>query len=570
MRRGELRVTGADCIADSIVAHGLSDVFVYPGGTIAPILDALRLRGVRNFCARHEQGAGYAALARARLTQDAQIVMVTSGPGVTNLMTVIADAYFDSTPLVVLTGQVGTGDLRRSPSLRQRGFQEVDSVSMAQPVTKAQFQPMSPEEIPDIMAGAFMEAESGRPGPVLVDLPMDVQRGEVIGHAEIVDHSVSEPPFAEQNTIDTIARWLSESQRPVIIAGQGVHISRAHGVLRRIAAINGGIPVSQSLLGLGSVPTESPLSLGFHGHTGNQCASKAIYEADLLISVGSRLDVRQTGSQVDEFVPGGRVVRIDLDPIELANARVRSDLNVIADARMALESLAERLDALVFPDWTQWRERVADWKSRYALEYSRRDILKPQEVVMGANALTAGREVVVTTGVGAHQQWVARHFDFDFPLRILLTSGGHGAMGFDLPTAIGAQATYPECLVLCFAGDGSFQMNVQELATIAEYDLPVKIIVLDNHRLGMVSQFQNFNWGCDPTCGDKWNPDFAEVARAYGIRAATLETADSIVSTFTEAINHNGPYLVHAVVDSFEDVTPMLLAGQNMAEMWEA
>lgn len=563
-------MTGADAIAEEIVRRGIDEVFVYPGGTIAPTLEALRQRGITLFTARHEQGAGYAALAKARLTGRAQVVMVTSGPGVTNVLTSVADGYFDSTPLIVLSGQVGTADLRRDAALRQRGFQEVDAVSLARPISKAQLQPMSPDEAPDAVAHAFNEAESDRPGPVLLDLPMDVQRGEIVGAEARTAGTAVPAPAPDSQAVKLLAEWLQEASRPVIAAGQGVLLARAHERLREFASLGGGMPVTQSLLGLGAFPTSSPLALGFHGHTGNQAAGRAIHEADLVIALGTRLDVRQTGSRVDDFAPSGRVVRVDLDPVELGSPRVRADLAIRGDVRSVLGDVIERAGRLELPDWSAWRSRIEEWKNTFALEFARGGLLKPQAVIEAANELSAGREVTVTTGVGSHQQWAARHFDYDFPSRILLTSGGHGAMGYDLPSAIGAQVTNPDRLVICFAGDGSIQMNLQELATVVEYRLPVSIVVLDNRRLAMVSQFQNLNWGCDPTCGGKWNPDFAAVARAFGIEAATARTDSEVREALSAAFASDAPFLLHALVDPAEDVLPLLLPDQLMSEMWGA
>jgi acetolactate synthase-1/2/3 large subunit len=493
--------------------------------------------------------------------------MVTSGPGVTNVVTPVADAYFDSTPLVVLTGQVGTGDMRFDLPVRQRGFQEIDTMALLAPITKARFLPMAASDLPQVMADAFRLAAEGRPGPVLVDLPMNVQRAELPSAPALAE----EPPRAglsvDPAAISQLAEWLAAAERPVVIAGQGVLLARATAELRSLIE-GAGIPTSQSLLGLGAFPTTSPLALGFHGHTGNQYAGKAIYNADLLIAVGSRLDVRQTGSMVREFVPNGRIVRIDLDPAELANSRVRVDLSINADAREALAGLNARLSGVALPDWAPWRDRIAGWKREHPLSYADGGLLKPQYVIDAANRLTAGQPLTVVTGVGAHQQWTARHFDFDAPERSWLTSGGHGAMGYDLPSAIGATLARPGVPALCFVGDGSFQMNIQELATIAEHQLPVKIFVLDNHRLGIVSHFQNLNWGCDPTCGDKWNPDFALVAASYGIPSATASTSDKVDAALRAAFATPGPFLVNFIVDPAEDVSPMLLANQTMDAMW--
>jgi len=563
-------VLGSDAIVEAFQHHGVSRIFIFPGGTIAPVLDSATRRGVEIYCARHEQGAGYAALATARLSGRPQVVMVTSGPGVTNIITVVADAYFDSTPLIVLTGQVGTGDMLGNLPLRQRGFQEVDTIALLRPVTKAQFLPKKPADLPGMMEQAFEVAASGRPGPVVVDLPMNVQRGEVGEIPGSDEHPARDGKSlhgVNPAQIRQVLEWLESSRKPVILAGQGVLIARAQRELRALAE-HGQIPVTQSLLGLGAFPTASPLALGFHGHTGNQYAGRALHEADLILVVGSRLDVRQTGSRFDDFGSGGRVVRIDLDLAELEHSRIRSDLNLHADARSALAALNAGLAGRALPDWSKWRERIDRWRKEFPLNYDMDGALKPQFVIETANRLSGGRSVICVSGVGSHQQWVARHFDFDYPTRIWLTSGGHGAMGFDLPVAIGSQLACPEAQVLCFVGDGSLQINIQELAAVAENKLPVKIIVLDNRRLGIVSQFQKFNWKSDPACGGKWNPDFAAIAIAYGITGITVGSVSEVEPALQKAFIEPGPVLVHCLVDPLEDVVPMLMAGQTMDKMW--
>jgi acetolactate synthase-1/2/3 large subunit len=563
-------VLGSDAIVEAFQHHGVSRIFIFPGGTIAPVLDSATRRGVEIYCARHEQGAGYAALATARLSGRPQVVMVTSGPGVTNLITSVADAYFDSTPLIVLTGQVGTGDMIGNLPLRQRGFQEVDTIALLRPVTKAQFLPKKPADLPDMMESAFEVAASGRPGPVVVDLPMNVQRGEVgeiSGSGEHLPRDGKSLHQVDPAQIKQVLEWLESSRKPVILAGQGVLIARAQRELR-ILAEHCRIPVTQSLLGLGAFPTASPLALGFHGHTGNQYAGRALHEADLILVVGSRLDVRQTGSRFDDFGSGGRVVRIDLDLAELEHSRIRSDLNLHADARSALAALNAGLAGRAMPDWSKWRDRIDRWRKEFPLNYDMNGALKPQFVIETANRLTGDRPVICVSGVGSHQQWVARHFDFDYPTRIWLTSGGHGAMGFDLPVAIGSQLACPEAQVLCFVGDGSLQINIQELAAVAENKLPVKIIVLDNRRLGIVSQFQKFNWKSDPACGEKWNPDFAAIAAAYGITGLTVRSVSEVEPALKKAFVEPGPVLIHCLVDPLEDVVPMLMAGQTMDKMW--
>jgi acetolactate synthase-1/2/3 large subunit len=565
-RTADRVMLGADAIAEAFVRHGIERVHVFPGGTIAPIFESALARGIDIFTARHEQGAGYAAVAAARLRGRPEVAMVTSGPGVTNLVTPVADAYFDSTPLVVITGQVGTGDMRGDRAIRQRGFQEVDTMALMRPITKAQLQPLHPGEVLEAIERAFRESAEARPGPVLVDLPMNVQRGELVWEPPPA-LSRDAPPELDAELLDAAVDRLLAARRPVILAGQGVLLARAHEELRRLA-IEREIPVSQSLLGLGAFPTDHPLALGYHGHTGNQYAGRAIHEADLVLVLGSRLDVRQTGSLPDQFAPAAEIVRVELEQGELDDSRVRTDVALLGDVRQALRGMLDRLDGRPGPDLGEWHERIADWRREFALEWETGGPLKPQPIVEAANRLTAGKEVVCVTGVGSHQHWVARHFDLDFPSRPLLTSGGHGAMGYDLPTAVGAQLARPDATVLCFVGDGSLQINIQELASVVERKLPVKIVVLDNHRLGIVSQFQLQNWENDPTCGRKWNPDFAAVARSYGIPSWTIERDAQIEDALTQAFATQGPALVHCLIDPEEDVVPMLLAGQTMDRMW--
>lgn len=560
-------LSGAQIVVSLLQAHGIQRLYVYPGGTIAPILDVGVARGLDIYCARHEQGAGYAALAAARISGRPQVVMVTSGPGVTNLVTCVADAFFDSTPLVVITGQVGTADLARAASLRQRGFQEVDSVALLKPLTKAQFLPKKTADLPQVLCEAFQIAASDRPGPVLIDLPMDVQRSQ--SDVAQLPHARSLPvaPHPQPNEIQQAVAALCAAQRPLVIAGQGVLLARAQVALRALLE-RAPMPVSHSLLGLGALPSAAPLALGFHGHTGNQAAGIAIQEADYLLVIGSRLDVRQTGTRVAEFAQQARIVRIEMDSSEIEHARVRVDQTLRGDVGAVLRTLNAALAGERLPDWSAWHQRIATLKQHHALKWDSDARLKPQQIIDTVARQTAGEAVDVVSGVGSHQQWVARHFDFDFPKRRWLTSGGHGAMGYDLPTAIGAQVWDWQRRVLCFVGDGSLQMNIQELAALAEHKLPVKIIVLDNHRLGIVSQFQNLNWNADPTCGNKWNPDFAQIAQAYGIVGLKLDNPSDCERQVQKLLALPGPALLHCIIDEAEDVVPMLLANQTLDRMW--
>jgi acetolactate synthase-1/2/3 large subunit len=550
-----------------MAANGIKRIHIFPGGTIGPVLDIVHDWNIEIFTTRHEQAAGYAALGTAKLTGEPQVVMVTSGPGVTNVLTPVADAYFDSIPLVVLTGQVATSDMKSKLPVRQRGFQEVDTVALFKPITKAQFLPKHSSELAEVMNDAFRIAKTGRPGPVVVDLPMDVQKEPVDVIPDFQSYTKQNLLIPDVSTINKIIDLLCLSKKPLIICGNGVLISRSYEELREF--INKTkINTSSSLLGLGGLPTNSEFSLGYHGHTGSRYANLAIHESDLLLVLGSRLDVRQTGSVTKEFAPNAKVIHIDLDLAELEHARVHTELQIHADIKKTLQIINDKLQNIKLPDWSEWNEQIKQWKSEYRLSYDSKKVLKPQYIIETANKLTEGIPLVCVTGVGQHQQWTARHFDFDFPTRILLTSGGHGAMGFDLPVSIGAQLNELDKLVLCFVGDGSLQINIQELATIANYNLPIKIIVLDNQRFGIVSQFQNITWGKDPSCGNLKNPDFSAIAKAYGIFTETVSTANEIESKLERIFSHNGPALLHCNVDPSEDVIPMLLGGQTMDKMW--
>ena len=443
------QLLGSHVIVSCMAANGIKRIHIFPGGTIGPVLDIVHDWNIEIFTTRHEQAAGYAALGTAKLTGEPQVVMVTSGPGVTNVLTPVADAYFDSIPLVVLTGQVATSDMKSNLPVRQRGFQEVDTVALFKPITKAQFLPKHSSELAEVMNDAFRIAKTGRPGPVVVDLPMDVQKEPVDVIPDFQSYTKQNLLIPDVSTINKIIDLLCLSKKPLIICGNGVLISRSCEELREF--INKTkINTSSSLLGLGGLPTNSEFSLGYHGHTGSRYANLAIHESDLLLVLGSRLDVRQTGSVTKEFAPNAKVIHIDLDLAELKHARVHTELQIHADIKKTLQIINDKLQNIKLPDWSEWNEQIKQWKSEYRLSYDSKKVLKPQYIIETANKLTEGVPLVCVTGVGQHQQWTARHFDFDFPTRILLTSGGHGAMGFDLTVSIGAQLNELDKIVLCF------------------------------------------------------------------------------------------------------------------------
>ena len=560
---------GADLVLEAFLRHQVKHVFIFPGGTIAPILDRIEKRSsIEIVCPRTEQGAGYAALGYARMTGETAVFMVTSGPGVTNAVTPVADAYYDNIPLVVITGQVGTGDMRGDLPVRQRGFQEVDTIDLMRPIAKAVFQVRDVRDLSDVMEQAFFLAGSGRPGPVVVDLPMNVQRGAidpaacrpVVKRTEVV-------PFVPADKIETLAQWISAAERPVILAGGGVIACGAHQELRALAD-KYRIPVTMSMPGMGAYPSAAALSLGLCGYAGSQYANMAMYKCDLLIGIGTTFHLRQTGSLPAKTVEKGRIARIDLDINELRHSRVPLDMDIHADAKAVMASLDRALQKLPAPHPTAWLEQIASWKSAYPLRTGKPSPLpKPQHVIEAANNAVRGKKVIVTTGVGQHQVWVPRHFDFDAPERVLLTSSGHGTMGFDLPAAIGAKIAEPGACVICFVGDGSLQMNIQELATIVERGIDIKIVVLDNHALSIVAQFQRQNWKSHPSTGDKYNPDFAAIAQAYGIAAVSIASTEGMADKLRFALNCKGPVLIHCQVDPKEELLPMLLGGHTLDDM---
>lgn len=557
---------GADLVLDAFLRHQVKHVFIFPGGTIAPILDRIEKRSqIEIVCPRTEQGAGYAALAYARLTGETGVFMVTSGPGVTNAVTPVADAYYDNIPLVVITGQVGTGDMKGDLPIKQRGFQEVDTVALMKPVAKAAFLVKDPRELPDILEQAFFLAREGRQGPVIVDLPMNVQRG-ICNDAAPAARRTEVVPFVPAEKIEMLAQWIAEAERPVILAGGGVIASAALTELR-VLADKYDIPVTMSMPGMGAYPSDAPLSLGMCGYAGSQFANLAMHRADLLIGIGTTFHLRQTGSLPAKTVAQGRVARIDLDVNELNHSRVPLDLSIHADAKAALAALDRALAKHKVGDHAPWLAQIAGWKREHRLMPGKPGKLpKPQAVIEAVNAAITG-PVIVTTGVGQHQCWVPRHFTFDAPRRTLLTSSGHGTMGYDLPAAIGAKIANPEAMVVCFVGDGSLQMNIQELATVTERGLDLKIVVLDNHALSIVAQFQRQNWKSHPSTGDKYNPDFAAIAAAYGIASVSIDTVTGLHEKIAQAINRPGAVLIHCHVDPEEDLLPMLLGGQSLDAM---
>ncbi len=565
------QVSGAELIISKFLENKTKIVFIFPGGTIAPLLDIIEKRTkITIFCPKNEQGAGYAALAYAKLTKKPSIFMVTSGPGATNAVTPIADAYFDNVPMVVITGQVATSDMRGTYPVRQRGFQEIDTVAMMKPIAKAVFLAEKTEYLPELFEEAFYIAQEGRPGPVVIDLPMNVQRNLInLTSVKTSEPITKNPPKIDTVKLDQLAKSIQDSKMPIILAGGGVISAGAQKQLRTLSK-KFGIPVTMSLPGIGSIPTDDKLSLGLCGYAGSQYANLAIFNSDLLIALGTTLHLRQTGSIAEKTAPNAKIVRIDIDPNELNFSRVPTDLTIHADVKDSLIIL-NNLTSKHHPAKNQnkdWLEQINTWRKQFPLDYKKNSSLKPQYIIELSNQITQNaNNLIVTTGVGQHQIWVPRHFSFDFPKRTLLTSSGHGTMGFDLPAAIGAKVASPNSQVLCFVGDGSLQMNIQELATINELKLDIKIIVLDNKSLNIVAQFQRQVWKTDPSTGNKFNPDFVKIAQAYGIPGYHIRKNEQAKTVLKTALLKKGACLIQCHVDPKEDLLPMLLGGHTLDDM---
>lgn len=570
----QLDLSIATWTAAQFRAQGITRVFMYPGGTIAPLVNACLAEGIEVERFASEQGAGYAALAQARLTHRPQVLMVTSGPGLTNAISPLADAYYDSLPLILIAGQVGTKDLSARAAVRQRGFQEVPAVALTSPIAKHAVCLDSVQKVFDEIPAAFACASDGRMGPVMLDFPMDIQRTPLAAYPELLAKTNIDPVVPSADTVAPaplaeLARALSEAKRPVILLGQGAHFAGAFQTYRALADKADTLVVT-SFLGLGSFDTLDPRCMGYIGHTGHASANTTVHEADLLLVLGSRLDVRQTGTVTDKFVPQGKIAWVDIDRSELENPRVEVDWKFHCDLKVFCDALLAALPDRRLAVDKNWMQQMAANQAQSVEDQDRSasSALQPKSVFAEFAPLLSRRNVMVSTGVGCHQHWAARHLPFAPTGPKLLTSGGHGTMGFDLPSAIGAAMADPEAKVLCVVGDGSLLMNIQELMSLAERQLNVKILVMNNHRLGIVSQFQLITWGNDPASGRFQSPDFSKIAEGFGLRAGSARNIEELRTLLPAFWNDDGPALLNLQIDPEADVVPMLLAGQTMDSMW--
>ncbi|GAB1406236.1 acetolactate synthase 2 catalytic subunit [Thermomonas brevis] len=554
-------MNGARWLVQALEAEGVDTLFGYPGGTIMPFYDALHGAPLKHVLVRHEQGAAFAANGYARASGRVGVCVATSGPGASNLVTGIADAMFDSVPMVVITGQVPTFLMGTD------AFQELDVFGMTMPIVKHSFLPRSVDELPGVVAEAFRIARGGRPGPVLIDLPKDVQVADASHlpvHAPLPVEPLPAPPDA---ALHEAAAVISQSLKPVIYAGGGVVLGDAVEALREFADLT-GFPTVLTLKGLGALPPTHPCNLGMLGMHGTRAANMAVQEADLLIVVGARFDDRATG-KLAEFAPHARVVHIDGDACEIGKLR-GVDAAVPGDIAASLARLAAPVAAQSEgrngAARRAWRETCQQRRQRHAARYD-----APGDAVYAPALLKRmselAPEAVVACDVGQHQMWVAQHWRFRHP-RQHLTSGALGAMGFGLPAAIGAQLENPAACVVCVSGDGSFLMNVQELATIRRYRLPIKIVLLDNQALGMVRQWQELFFEkrySEIDLSD--NPDFAEVARAFGLQAHFVDKAADMEAALTALLDAPGPALLHVAIDTAANVWPLVPPNHNNAQM---
>ncbi len=562
--------SGADILLDALEEQGVEVIFGYPGGAVLPIYDALFKRdSIRHVMVRHEQGAAHAAEGYARSTGKVGVILVTSGPGATNAVTGLTDALLDSIPLVCITGQVAR------PLIGTDAFQECDTVGITRSCTKHNSLVPSAHKLATIVHEAFHIARNGRPGPVVIDIPKDVQFEHALytARADARKRNCLVTPPVDQNRIGEAIDLMRRARRPVLYTGGGVINAgpKASEALRALAAET-NFPLTSTLMGLGAYPASGANWLGMLGMHGSLEANSAMHDCDLMIALGARFDDRITG-RLDAFSPQSRKIHVDIDPSSI-NKNVRVDLGIVGDAGTVIEALlaewrrrhdsephdSARLDA--------WWKQIAQWRAKKSFSYRSSDTaIKPQYAVERLYQLTRGRDVYVTTEVGQHQMWAAQHFHFEKPNR-WMTSGGLGTMGYGLPAALGVQAAYPDALVIDIAGDASVQMTMQEMSTAVQHDLPVKIFILNNAYLGMVRQWQELLHGgrYSHSYSDSL-PDFVKLAEAYGCVGLRAETPDELDAKILEMIDVRRPVLFDCVVTQEENCFPMIPSGAAHNEM---
>jgi len=554
-----MKMTGAQILCEGLVKEGVEVIFGFPGGAVIPLYDTLpQYPRLRHVLVRHEQGAAHAADGYARATGKVGICFATSGPGATNLVTGIANAFLDSVPVVAVTGQVA------SHFIGKDAFQETDITGITLPVTKHNYLVLDVNSLAGVVKQAFHLARTGRPGPVLIDIPRDIflEQTEFL-YPDKVDLPGYKPTLQGHPTqIKKVARAINEAKRPLIIAGRGVTVSGAYAELKWLAE-TAQIPVVTTLLGIGCFPESHILNYGMVGMHGTAYANLAVDHADLVVAVGMRFDDRVTG-KISAFAPHAHIVHIDIDPAEIGK-NVRVDVPIVGDARLVLQEINKLTAANQRIDWLK---QLETWrKERPALEIRDTDGLLPQYVIRQIYEVTRGKAIIVT-GVGQHQMWAAQHYYYDKP-NTLLSSGGLGTMGFGLPAAMGAKIGCPDSSVWCIDGDGSFQMTLQELATIVQEQAAVKIAIINNGYLGMVRQWQELFYKRRYVATPISSPDFVKIAEGYGLPGLMVQRKEEVVSAIEQAMAHPGPFLIDFKVEPGENVYPMVPPGAALANIIE-
>jgi acetolactate synthase-1/2/3 large subunit len=561
-------MTGAQMIVEALKDQGVDVIFGYPGGAVLPIYDELfHQDDVKHILVRHEQGAAHAAEGYARSSGKVGVLLVTSGPGATNTVTGLTDALMDSIPVVCITGQVPTH------LIGSDAFQECDTVGITRHCTKHNYLVRSIEELPSVLHEAFYVASNGRPGPVVIDIPKDVQfaRGTYTPPRG-VHHKTYQPKLdADVDLVRQAARMMAAAKRPIFYTGGGVINSgpEASTLLRELVSLT-GFPITSTLMGLGAYPASGANWLGMLGMHGTFEANNAMHGCDLMIAVGARFDDRITG-RLDAFSPGSKKIHIDIDRSSI-NKNVKVDLPIVGDCAHVLESIvrvwraeAAQADKQPLDPW--WRQ-IAEWRDRKSLAFRNSDqVIKPQYAVQRLYALTKDRDVYITTEVGQHQMWAAQHYHFEEPNR-WMTSGGLGTMGYGLPAAIGAQLAHPKSLVIDIAGEASILMNMQEMSTAIQYRLPVKVFILNNEYMGMVRQWQELlHGGRYSQSYSEALPDFVKLAEAYGGRGIRCSNPADLDQAILEMIDYDGPVLFDCVVEKSENCFPMIPSGKAHNDM---
>lgn len=553
--QAKTRMTGAELIIRMLEQHGITSVSGIPGGAALPLYDALGNSRIRHILARHEQGAGFIAQGIARTTGKAAVCISSSGPGATNLMTAIADAKLDSVPLVCITAQVS------SPMIGTDAFQEVDTYGMSIPITKHNYLVRNVQDLPGIIADAFRIAESGRPGPVWVDVPKDVQ-------AAIIEIDELPPimpkdllPLFDAEKVTEAAVMINQAKRPILYIGGGIVASQSQQLVQSFAE-RAGLPTTMTLMGLGTIPQQHPLYLGMLGMHGARYTNMILQESDLLIVVGARFDDRAIG-KAEQFCPDAKIIHVDIDRAEISKIK-QPDIAINADAGQVLAMLLPQIEVNTRQ---AWNDHIAQIKQEFPLEQINKSDPLSHFGLIAAVADAVDNDAIITTDVGQHQMWVAQAYPLCRP-RQWLTSGGLGTMGFGLPAAIGAALAEPSRKIVCFTGDGSIMMNIQEMATAAEHNLDIKIILMNNQALGMVHQQQTLMFNEHIVASAyPYQTDFVTIAKGFGLHTCDLNKESDPHAALQAAIDRPGPCLIHALIDVSEKVWPMVLPGDANIDM---